>query len=88
MTGNVVQTAAAFLGVVWGITLAWVAGMLVACHVMEWRLRRRQVRDTVAEAEAILEVTERVRESSPPLPSRFLAECVSNACESQKGMGL
>jgi hypothetical protein len=55
---------------------------------MEWRLRRWQVRDTLREADAILEVTERVRDTSPPLASMFLAECVSDACEQRRDMGL
>ena len=82
------QIVAIAFGVIWLIVFAWIIGMWLACLVMEWRLRRWQVRDTLREADAILEVTERVRDTSPPLVPMFLAECVSDACEQRRDMGL
>ncbi len=81
---SIVQVIAVGLVGAWATTLAFFVGIWVACLVMERRLRRWEMRDMWAEANAILHVAEQVRAVSPPLPPEFLADLVSEACESQR----
>ncbi len=83
---NVLQAIAVGLGILWACTAAFFVGIWVACLVMERRLRRWDIIDTITEAEAILEVTEKVRATTPPLAPEFLADLVNEHCKSQRSL--
>lgn len=71
-----------------GVGIYWSVGRAVA-WCWRWRARRVATRSLMVEVAAITEIASRVRADVPDdVSPAWLAECVSNACENAKEMGL
>ena len=73
------------LAVGWALPFVFAGGVLVGDLLASRKRRRRLSRLAVIEAEAILEVADEVRRTSPPISVEFLAEVVAEAWGRQNG---
>ncbi len=89
---NGVYGALLVLAVLETLAVGFWALLMMRAAWCDWRERLAARRQFVFEAEAIAEIAARVRDEMPagvpPITAEWLAECVSEACEQSKDMGL